>query len=78
MSSKNEDNIYKNRAKDYNKGNVFDKFDITELIKEDLLIPKLKFENFFYIKEIQNYQKIKITAKNHQFPIIHQKIIYKE
>ena len=67
MSSKNEDNIYKNSVKDYNKDNVFDKFDISELIREDLLIPKVQLENFFYIKEIQ---KLSENTNNSQKSVI--------
>ena len=67
MSSKNEDNIYKNSVKDYNKDNVFDKFDISELVKEDLLIPKVQLENFFYIKEIQ---KLSENTNNSQKSVI--------
>ena len=67
MSSKNEDNIYKNCVKDYNKDNVFDKFDISELVKKDLLIPKVQLENFFYIKEIQ---KLSENTNNSQKSVI--------
>ena len=39
----------------YNKDSVFDKFDITDLINNDLLIPKIPNENFFYQNELQNF-----------------------
>ena len=40
-------------SNDYIKDNVFDKFDITDLLTNDLLIKKVPLQNFFYEKEIQ-------------------------
>ena len=54
MSSNFIGTINENSEKDYNKDNVFDKFDITDLINNDLLIPKISPDNFFYQKELQN------------------------
>ena len=56
----------KNREKSdikYNKDGVFDRFDITDLINNDLLIPKIQMEYFFYQKE---YQKLANSTNNNQ------------
>ena len=45
--------IPQNSKNDYIKDTVFDKFDITDLINNDLLIEKVPIEKFFYQKEIQ-------------------------
>ena len=47
----------------YNKDGVFDRFDITDLINNDLLIPKIQMEYFFYQKE---YQKLANSTNNNQ------------
>ena len=57
MSSKNKDKNNQNNQYNYNKDSIFDKFDITELVKNDLLIPKAPIENFFYVKEMKNIIK---------------------
>ena len=44
--------ISTNSSNDYIKDNVFDKFDITDLLTNDLSIKKVPLENFFYQKEI--------------------------
>ena len=49
QSNESINNLYN----DYNKDSVFDKFDITDLLNNDLLIPKVPPENFYYQKEIQ-------------------------
>ena len=49
QSNESISNLYN----DYNKDSVFDKFDITDLLNNDLLIPKVPPENFYYQKEIQ-------------------------
>ena len=50
MSLNNEGKF--NREKNsYNKDKVFDRFDMTNLVNDDLLIPKTKLEYFFYKKE---------------------------
>ena len=51
---------------DYNKDNVFDKFDITDLINNDLLIPKTPIEHFFYQKELQEIININNNNQNPQ------------
>ena len=48
-----EEQIPQNSKNDYIKDTVFDKFDITDLINNDLLIEKVPIEKFFYQKEIQ-------------------------
>ena len=66
----------KNREKSdikYNKDGVFDRFDITDLINNDLLIPKIQMEYFFYQKNIKNLQIRQITTKIQHYH--HQKII---
>ena len=45
--------ISTNIINDYIKDNVFDKFDITDLLTNDLSIKKVPLEKFFYQKEIQ-------------------------
>ena len=45
--------ISTNTTNDYIKDNVFDKFDITDLLTNDLSIKKVPLEKFFYQKEIQ-------------------------
>ena len=52
MSSISKDKKKKIKKNEYNKDSVFDKFDISELIKNDLIIPKIPLENFFYKKEL--------------------------
>ena len=42
-----------NSSNDYIKDNVFDKFDISDLLNNDLSILKVPLEQFFYQKEIQ-------------------------
>ena len=44
----------KGDKKIYNKDNVFDSFDISDLLNKDLLIPKTNIENFLYKKDIYN------------------------
>ena len=53
MSSEDINKNKKNNENKYNKDSVFDKFDITDLINNDLLIPKIAIDNFFYQKEVQ-------------------------
>ena len=55
MSEESTDKNSQNSEIKYNKDSVFDKFDITDLITNDLLIPKIPLDNFFYQKELQNY-----------------------
>ena len=52
MSSISKDKKKKIKKNEYNKDSVFDKFDISELIKNDLIIPKIPLENFFYQNEL--------------------------
>ena len=52
MSSISKDKKKKIKKNEYNKDSVFDKFDISELIKNDLIIPKIPLENFFYKNEL--------------------------
>ena len=56
----------KNQKNDYIKDNVFDKFDISDLIRNDLYIHKVPLENFFYQKEIQKLTKLTNSSKNTQ------------
>lgn len=55
---KNNFNIIKSNRKfassRYIKDNVFDNFDISDLIKKDLYIPKTKLDNFLYKNEINS------------------------
>ena len=46
--------INKSNLKIYVKDNVFDNFDITDLIKKDLLIPKTDIQKFIYKKDLYN------------------------
>ena len=52
MSSKDINKNSKEIDNKYNKDSVFDKFDITDLITNDLLIPKISIDKFFYQKEL--------------------------
>ena len=63
MSSSIIDKKNENCKNKYNKDSVFDKFDITDLINNDLLIPKISIDNFFYQKEVQ---KISDNSNNNQ------------
>ena len=66
MSDKIKDKdieISNNIMNDYVKDNVFDKFDISDLLNNDLLIPKVPLDKFFYQKEIQ---KLTNNSKNTQ------------
>ena len=56
----------KNPKNDYNKDSVFDKFDISDLLKNDLYINKVPLENFFYQYEIQKLTKLTNSSKNTQ------------
>ena len=56
----------KNQKNDYIKDNVFDKFDISDLLRNDLYIHKVPLENFFYQKEIQKLTKLTNSSKNTQ------------
>ena len=56
--------ILSNSNNDYIKDNVFDKFDISDLLSNDSLIQKVPLENFFYQKEIQ---KLTNNSQNTQF-----------
>ena len=42
------------KSKIYIKDNVFDNFDISDLLKKDLLIPKTNLENFIYKQYIHS------------------------
>ena len=44
----------KSSSKNYIKDNVFDNFDISELIKKDLLIPKTDLDHFIYEKDMHS------------------------
>ena len=55
--------ISSNSTNDYIKDCVFDKFDISDLLTNDLLIQKAPLEKFFYQKEIQ---KLTTNSKNTQ------------
>ena len=55
--------ISSNSNNDYIKDCVFDKFDISDLLTNDLLIQKAPLEKFFYQKEIQ---KLTTNSKNTQ------------
>ena len=46
--------MQKSNSKKYIKDNIFDNFDISDLIKKDLLIPKTDLENFIYEQDIHN------------------------
>ena len=58
-----ETEISSNSTNDYIKDCVFDKFDISDLLTNDLLIQKAPLEKFFYQKEIQ---KLTTNSKNTQ------------
>ena len=64
MSSKIKNKNKKNNENKYNKDSVFDKFDITDLINNDLLIPKISIDNFFYQKEAQILQDNSNNSQN--------------
>ena len=52
----NAENLKKNLSKEeiiYTKDSIFDKFDIKDLVSNDLLIQKCPLKNFFYQKEFQ-------------------------
>ena len=51
---KNIINAQRPNIKLYTKDNVFDNFDITDLIKKDLLIPKTDLQRFIYKNDINN------------------------
>ena len=51
---KNVINAQRPKIKLYTKDNVFDNFDITDLIKKDLLIPKTDLQRFIYKNDINN------------------------
>ena len=79
MSSISKDKKKKIKKNEYNKDSVFDKFDISELIKNDLIIPKIPLENFFYKKELaelldnsnnSQISKISTSPKENQDEII--------
>ena len=65
QSLKKEKNIpiQQPNIKIYAKDNVFDNFDITDLIKKDLLIPKTDLQHFIYKKYINN-SNISSTSTN--------------
>ena len=65
QSLKKEKNIpiQQPNIKIYAKDNVFDNFDITDLIKKDLLIPKIDLQHFIYKKDINN-SNISSTSTN--------------
>ena len=65
QSLKKEKNIpiQQPNIKIYAKDNVFDNFDITDLIKKDLLIPKTDLQHFIYKKDINN-SNISSTSTN--------------
>ena len=44
----------KTKTSKYIKDNVFDNFDITELLRKDLYIPKIDLSNFLYRKDLSN------------------------
>ena len=54
ITDKKKTNKKKNNLKLYIKDNVFDNFDIGDLIKKDFLIPKAEFAKFLYKKDIHN------------------------
>ena len=58
-----ETEISSNSTNDYIKDCVYDKFDISDLLTNDLLIQKAPLEKFFYQKEIQ---KLTTNSKNTQ------------
>ena len=64
MSEESTDKNSQNSEVKYNKDGVFDKFDITDLITNDLLIPKIPLDNFFYQKELQNYSNSINNSQN--------------
>ena len=55
MSNNLKKNDYQNSEIKYNKDSVFDKFDITDIINNDKLIPKIPVEYFFYQIELEIY-----------------------
>ena len=56
MSSMSKSNNFLLRNGQYNKDNVFDHFDINNLVSNDLKIPKTSLNNFLYYNEItKNY-----------------------
>ena len=65
QSLKKEKNIpiQQSNIKIYARDNVFDNFDITDLIKKDLLIPKTDLQHFIYKKDINN-SNISSTSTN--------------
>ena len=46
--------IKQKKTSKYIKDNVFDNFDITELLRKDLYIPKIELSNFLYRKDLCN------------------------
>ncbi len=52
-----------NNIKMYTKDNVFDNFDISDLLNKDLLIPKTELKNFLYKKDLNN-SNITSTSTN--------------
>ena len=73
-----ESEISSYSTNEYIKDNVFDKFDISDLINNDLLIQKTPLENFFYQKEIQkltnNSQRTQISTSEENSEEIFLKI----
>ena len=54
ITDKKKTNKKKNNLKLYIKDNVFDNFDIGDLLKKDVLIPKTELAKFLYKKDIHN------------------------
>ena len=57
MSSMSKSNNFLLRNGQYNKDNVFDHFDINNLVSNDLKIPKTSLNNFLYYNEMNKIEK---------------------
>ena len=57
MSSLSKSNNFLLRNGQYNKDNVFDHFDINNLVSNDLKIPKTSLNNFLYYNEMNKIEK---------------------
>ena len=57
MSSMSKSNNFLLRNGQYNKDNVFDHFDINNLVSNDLKIPKTSLNNFLYYNEMKQMSK---------------------
>ena len=56
-------NNQNNNIKKYTKDTVFDSFDISDLLKKDLLIPKTELKNFLYKRDLNN-SNVSSTSTN--------------